>query len=85
MNVNGMPAFHCFLPGPQTTTRALVTISGAHTVWLSAHGYCSSVHTLKAVEGTLNRRCLIPQGTAKSRTDTICTFSVSDLWGGSLA
>lgn len=27
----------------------------------------------------MSRRCLIPQGTAKSRTDIICTFSVWDL------
>ena len=54
----------------------LLTISGAHTAWLSAHGSCLSVHTSKAVEGMLSRRCLIPQGTAKSRTDTICIFFV---------
>lgn len=50
----------------QATSKAPLTNSGAHTVWLSAHRSWSSVHTLKAVEGTLSRRCLIPQGTAKA-------------------
>ena len=71
------------LQGPQANNSDVLTISGALTAWLSAHGSCSSVHTFNAVKGTLSRRCLIPQGTAKSRADTICTFSVFHLWGGS--
>lgn len=38
-----------------------------------------SVHTLRALEGTLSRRCLIPPGTAKSGTELICTFAGWDL------
>lgn len=65
----------------QARNKAPFIHSSIHTAWLAAHASRLSVHTLRAAEGTLGRSCLIPQRTAKGRTEVICTVSVWKLIG----